>query len=102
MKRSEWERLFRDAINELRNQGFVPYDTGNLKLNAIKGKWINKTTYRIWVDEEVADYMKYTNENWTQFSPPLQGKQNPHENWWKEACNFVAHFISDKTGGKVK
>ena len=102
MKKSEWERVFRDAITELRKQKFVPYDTGNLKLNAIKGEWINNTTFRRWVDESVAEYMKYTNEDWGKFSPPLAGKTNPHENWWGDACNFVAYYIRDRLGGEIK
>lgn len=102
MKRQEWERLFRDAISELRKQPFVPYDTGNLKFNAIKGEWISNTTFRIWVDEGVASYMKYTNESWNNFQTPLQGKQNPHQNWWSVACNFVARYIASKLGGSIK
>lgn len=93
--REKFEILFKQAINELRKQSWVPYDTGNLKLNAIKGIWLNDNTFRIYVDENVADYMKYTNEKWTKGT-------NPNEGWWQKAVNFIAVYISNRLRGEFR
>lgn len=72
-----------------------PFDTGNLRYNGIKFERVSDTEWRIYVDADeykksVAYYMKYTNEDWNQFAPPLYGKTNPNLHWWnKEAANFA-------------
>lgn len=97
MTRNEFETLFVDAINSLRQQAFVPYDTGNLKFNAIKGMWVSEKTFRIYIDENVAPYVFFTNEHWNN-RPGI----NPHENWVDEMVNFIANYISQKLGGTIK
>lgn len=89
MEKAEFERIFIETINALRQQTFVPYDTGNLKFNAIKGIWISETTYRIYIDESVAPYMKFTQEAWGK------GK-NPNEGWFDKAVEFIALYIKQK------
>lgn len=95
MTKSEWTKLFRKAMQELRKQAFVPYDTGNLKFNAIKGVWINETTFRIYIDESVAPYMKFTNETW-------QYGKNPNENWFDKATMYIAEYIATHTKGSIE
>jgi hypothetical protein len=95
MTKNEWTKLFKKAINSLREQTFVPYDTGNLKFNAIKGIWVNETTYRIYIDESVAPYMKFTNEVW-------QYGKNPNEKWFDKAVKYVANYIAKHTNGEMK
>lgn len=95
MTKSEWSKLFKQAMKALREQVFVPYDTGNLKYNAIKGRWIDETTYRIYVDESVAPYMKFTNEVWTY-------RKNPNEKWFEKAVKFVAEYIAKHTRGNIE
>ncbi len=95
MSKNEWELLFIEAVNALRGQTFVPYDTGNLKFNSIKGIWINDSTFRIYIDESVAPYMKFTQEPWRR------GK-NPNEGWFDEAVRFIANYLTQRLGGMTK
>lgn len=95
MTRNEWEMLFIDAINSLRQQTFVPYDTGNLKFNAIKGIWISETQYRIYIDENVAPYVFFTQEPWEE-------RKNPNEGWVEKAHRYLADYIARRLGGKAK
>ena len=95
MTKSEWTKLFRKAMQELRKQAFVPYDTGNLKFNAIKGVWINETTFRIYIDEKVAPYMKFTNETW-------QYGKNPNEKWWENMVERFTEDLAEELDGVLK
>lgn len=95
MEKAEFERIFIEAINALRQQTFVPYDTGNLKFNSIKGIWISETTYRIYIDENIAPYMKFTQEVWGK------GK-NPNEGWFDKAVEFIAQYIKQKVQEALK
>ena len=76
--------------------------TGNLALNALKFAWEgeNGLTFHMWIDEEVAPYMTYTNEPW--ISPKWKGKKNPNENWWNKACEFFMDFLTEKLQGELK
>lgn len=87
--------LFIEAINSLRQQVFVPYDTGNLKFNAIKGIWISETQYRIYIDENVAPYVFFTQEPWKK-------GQNPNQGWVEKAHQYLANYIARRLKGKVK
>lgn len=95
MTKGEWETLFVEAINSLKEQMFVPYDTGNLKFNAIKGFWVDDSTFRIYIDEKVAPYVYFTNEVWKK------GK-NPNENWIEKMVNYIGRYISQRVGGDFK
>ena len=83
-----------------------PYKTGNLRDHGIKLER-GKNYWRIWVDADepdaIAFYMKYTNEDWSNFAPPLQGKTNPHKGWWqREVANFMDALNSALSGKMVK
>lgn len=95
MGKAEFEALFVEAINSLRQQVFVPYDTGNLKINAIKGMWVNDNLYRIYIDENIAPYVYFTQERWEQGN-------NPNEGWIEKAVDYIAMFISRKLGGSIQ
>lgn len=82
------------AVEKLRD--LAPKDTRNLADNAIKKEKIGEGKYRIYVDEEVAPYMKYTEENWNNFDPPLQGKQNPNEGWFDRAIKYIFSLIASE------
>ena len=88
-----WETFFyiRDS---------APIRTGNLRYNAMTYE-ILKTRANIYVDEKIAPYMKYTNENWNNFRPPLYGKQNPNEGWWDRAAHDAVYVLANMLGGTV-
>ena len=97
MTKSEWSVLFIEAINSLRQQTFVPYDTGNLKFNAIKGIWISENQYRIYVDESVAPYVFFTQEQWVN-----RKGQNPNQGWVEKAVDYLAGYIAKRLGGEIQ
>lgn len=82
-----------------------PIDTGNLRYNGIKFERVSENEWRIYVDADspnsIAFYMKYTNEDWNNFAPPLYGKTNPNKGWWNaEAENFL-RMLADILQGKI-
>lgn len=95
------------ALNYVR-ENMTPHDTNNLRYNALKMRTL-EDGWEIYVDDAngdtrvkqkgIAPYMKYTNENWSQFQPPLQGKQNPNEKWWQRACEYIIKSVSNTLGG---
>lgn len=103
-----------DALNYVR-KNIAPHRTWNLAMNATKvqreGEDGDELVIEIYVDEGsgdpkqkaagVAPYMKYTNENWSQFHPPLQGKKNPNEGWWQKACEYIIHSVANTLGGDL-
>lgn len=86
------------VIETLRKE-LVPYDTGNMALNALKYD-IYEDMIDIYIDPEIAPYVPYTNEPW--ISPKWNGKKNPNEGWWDR---FVAEFtkrLANKLKGVIK
>lgn len=104
------EQALIGAVEIIRN--YAPYDTGNLSLNAIKFERISTGEYRIYIDEGdgnpkskgagIAPYIKYTNEPWSLFQPPLLGKQNPNEGWWDMAVDAAVQYLATELNGEVK
>lgn len=76
-----------------------PYDTGNLRTKGVKQ--IIGGEMKIYVDTNIAPYMKYTNEPWSNFAPPLRGKENPNEGWWEKAAEEVAYSMAKDLKGKL-
>lgn len=85
----------------VRMQGRTPIDTGNLRYNALQMSILQDKT-EIFIDEKIAPYMKYTNENWNNFRPPLYGKKNPNEGWWDNAAVDMIYTVAELTGGTVR
>lgn len=80
----------------------APKDTGNLAYNSIRISKTGRNSWVIYVDENIAPYMKYTNENWNNFRPPLQGKKNPNEKWWDRSSKIFLNRLARELGGKLK
>ncbi len=84
----------------------APKDTGNLAYNAIRVESKGNGVWEIYIDSEwetgIAPYMKYTNENWAKFKPPLQGKQNPNEGWFNRVAEEIAVLIAERLKGKAE
>lgn len=73
---------------------------GNLKEFGVKFE-LGQSEAHLHIDERIAPYMKYTNEPWNTFKPPLFGKQNPNEEWFDRAVTGAIFYIKDKTGGRL-
>lgn len=105
MTNAEFRKICNKAVEDLRK--LAPKDTGNLAFNAINiefpspdecviyidGTTINKVPYGI------APYMPFTNEPWT--SPKWNGKKNPNEAWFQNACEYIIAQISKATKGEL-
>ena len=74
--------------------------TGNLAFNATKIEYINADEAFIYVDEDVAPYMPYTNEPW--ISPRWNGKKNPNEKWFDNTALDLAHHLTQLLGGTIE
>lgn len=74
-----------------------PYKTGNLRDNAIRLEWVNDNEARIYVEENIAPYMVFTNEEWIN-----RAGKNPHEEWWGETAQEIAEMIAKTTKGVLK
>ena len=85
------------AVKYLR--ALAPRDTGNLEDNAIRYIYEDADTARIYVDEEIAPYMPYTNEPWV--SPKWNRKKNPNEAWFDYAAGEIAEELAKRYRGRL-
>lgn len=97
MTDEEFKQVCLEAVEDIR--GYAPYDTGNLRYNAIRVEFPSPQECRIYVDESIAPYMPFTNEPWV--SPKWNGKKNPNEGWWQDAVDYIAETIAEKLKGTV-
>lgn len=91
-----------------------PYDTGNLRYNAIKLASLGNGHWQLYVDEAVAPYMVYTNEPWEQkwinmgnfkkgqTVQRLRTWKNPNEGWFDTAIQKVLQQLRIELGGTLK
>ena len=98
MTKQQFERLCMQAVQKVRER--APRDTGNLATNGVNYVWEDEKTFVIYVDEDVAPYMPFTNEPW--ISPKWNGKKNPNEAWWEDATKIVVEFLEREYKGEVK
>lgn len=96
MTKEQFDYICQKAVEYVKE--LCPVDTGNLKYNAIQFYYIDETTFRIEVNEDIAPYMPYTNEPWT--ASRWNGAKNPNEGWWELATRFVAEMIVDELYGQ--
>lgn len=105
-------RLGDQALDLLKS--LAPYKTGNLRRNAIRIERPDANTFVLYVNEDIAPYMPYTNEVWEQklitMGNFVKGQtvqrmrtwKNPNEGWFDRAARAVAEFVAEKMGGKVE
>lgn len=98
MNTQEFEQACLLCVRKLRE--LSPKKTGNLAYNAIQFRFVNEDTCEIYVNEDIAPYMPYTNEPWT--SPKWGGKKNPNEKWFDKAVETVAALMSQTVRGEMK
>lgn len=94
MTKKQFQNLFDAVIRILKSRS--PIDTGNLRYNAIKWRWIDDKTFEIYVDPKIAYYMVYTEEPWINHP----GK-NPNEGWFRDTVEFIVNYIAGQLKGKV-
>ena len=97
MTYNEFVNLCIDMLSIIKET--CPIDTGNLRYNAIKFKFINSRKIEIWVNEDIAPYMVYTNEPW--LSSKWKGATNPNESWWQNAVYKCVELIQSRYKANV-
>lgn len=98
MNNQEFQAACMEYLQTLKS--LAPYDTGNLALNSIKIEYKDEKTCVIYVDENIAPYMPYTNEPWV--AKRWGGKKNPNQDWWSAANELCAEQIAKKLNGVLK
>lgn len=100
------------ALNYLRS--LTPIKTGNLRYNATNIENLGEGRWRLYIDESIAPYMKFTEEPWEQKTVTMGnfkkgGKvermrtwKNPNQGWFKKASDRVAMYISTQLRGTLK
>lgn len=88
-----------ETVEELRQAIFIPWDTGNMASNALRYE-TRGNEFVVWIDEDVAPYVYFTNEPW--ISAKWNGKPNPNEGWWQEFTETFARRLSQRLGGSVE
>ncbi len=83
-------------VNQYGNR--VKGSTGNMAFNASKIKFGNKTA-EIYVDQTIAPYVPYTNEEW--LSPKWNGKKNPNKGWFEHSTFLVAKSLANLLDGRL-
>ena len=95
-------------------RGKAPRDTGNLAENALKLESKGKGVWELYVDTNVADYMKYTNEHWDQktikqgtyrkgeIRTVIRTWKNPNEGWWNREIETVIQMLAKMLNGELE
>lgn len=108
---AEQSRIMYSALAYLRT--FAPKRTGNLRYNAIRVENLGDGKWRLYVDENIAPYMKFTEEPWEQkmikmgnfkkgeVIERMRTWKNPNQGWFEKACDRVAVYISTLVHGTL-
>lgn len=73
--------------------------TGNMQLNATKIRFYRGFNCKLYIDDNIAPYVPYTNEKWV--SPKWKGHKNPNEGWFDRAVKQVAEHIAKYWDGEI-
>lgn len=98
MTKQQIVNIVENLVEEMRNSGYIPRDTGNMALHGL-----NITIYEsyivIYMNTNIAPYAIYTTQPWE--SSYWHGKKNPNEGWWERfTAEFLRRFL-EKTNGTI-
>lgn len=89
---------------QLRPTEFIPNpttrgktSTGNIAYAAFIDNVVKDDEILVYIDENIAPYVKYTNEPWV--AACWGGKKNPNEGWWQRFVNEFMRRLADELGG---
>lgn len=95
MTDAQLERLAQLALAFIRTHPDTPYDTGNLKLNALQMRKVGDYDYEIFIEIDVAPYQRYLNERETVGGT---SHRNRHQHWWEKMRVNVAEYLLKLVG----
>lgn len=88
------DRIILHTAEMIANQS--PYDTGNLRINAIRAEWLDTahTAFRIYIDESALKRISNINyQDWLENSP-----RSPHRGWFARAAADAENYIRSVIG----
>lgn len=103
MNKAEYDAVFRSALNEFKR--LAPKKTGHLSANAIKGKWVSKDHYKIYVDANVLikDPNILGNVAGVDYAYIINNKPDYKSyDWFGKNAYAIGLNIAKKLGGQVK
>lgn len=95
MTDAQLERLAQLALAFIRTHPDTPYDTGNLKLNALQMRKVDAYNYEIFIEIDIAPYQRYLNERDTVGGT---SHRNRHQHWWEKMRVSVAEYLLGLVG----
>jgi hypothetical protein len=95
MTEAQLERLAQLALAFIRTHPDTPYDTGNLKLNALQMRKVGDYDYEIFIEIDIAPYQRYLNERETVGGT---SHRNRHQHWWEKMRVNVAEYLLGLVG----
>ena len=95
MTDAQLERLAQLALAFIRTHPDTPYDTGNLKLNALQMRKVGAYDYEIFIEIDIAPYQRYLNERETVGGT---SHRNRHQHWWEKMRVNVAEYLLQIVG----
>lgn len=95
MTDAQLERLAQLALAFIRTHPDTPYDTGNLKLNALQMRKVDAYNYEIFIEIDIAPYQRYLNERDTVGGT---SHRNRHQHWWEKMRVNVAEYLLGLVG----
>ena len=95
MTDTQLERLAQLALAFIRTHQDTPYDTGNLKLNALQMRKVDAYNYEIFIEIDIAPYQRYLNERETVGGT---SHRNRHQHWWEKMRVSVAEYLLGLVG----
>ena len=95
MTDAQLERLAQLALAFIRTHPDTPYDTGNLKLNALQMRKVGDYDYEIFIEIDIAPYQRYLNERDTVGGT---SHRNRHQHWWEKMRVNVAEYLLKLVG----
>lgn len=93
-----YEACYR-VIDEMRRDGWIPIDTGNMAYNAVVVEMASDTEIRIYIDKSIAPYAVCTESPW--LAKRWNNKKNPNEGWWERLCEEFARRLARVLGGEL-
>ena len=103
MTRDDFVSIFNEAVNIFREK--APKDTGHLAFNAVKGRWISETHFKIWIDRDVLENQPNIEGRVAGYY--YAGRLNNDSNYKtygfaEKIARSIAEYIANKIGGVVK
>lgn len=96
MTNKQFYSMCEDILREIRK--VAPKRTGNLAFNSLKMEFTGNLC-KVYIDEDIAPYMQYTNEQW--LSSRWHGKQNPNQGWWQRGADIINDLIMSRLDEQI-